>query len=174
MPSRGLGQLVEVNAELMTQREIENIIRDAALVYIPGGNTFLLNHRLHACGVMPYLKKKVQNGLPVVAFSAGAILCGPNILTSRDMNTVETTFFDGLNATPFNFLAHYPKDAYGQSVLDDWLADYHFFHDNPVIMMCDDAYLKVDGKKTSLVRGEAYLLRKDEEKERLEEGKLIK
>ncbi len=171
---KGLGQLVEVNAELMTQREIENIIRDAALVYIPGGNTFLLNHRLHACGVMPYLKKKVQNGLPVVAFSAGAILCGPNILTSRDMNTVETTFFDGLNAATFNFKPHYPKDAYGQSVLDDWLADYHFFHDNPVIMMCDDAYLKVDGKKTSLVRGEAYLLRKDEEKERLEEGKLIK
>jgi dipeptidase E len=171
---KGLGQLVEVNAELMTQREIENVIRDAALVYIPGGNTFLLNHRLHACGVMPYLKKKVQNGLPVVGFSAGAILCGPNILTSRDMNTVETTFFDGLNATPFNFKPHYPKDAYGQSVLDNWLTDYHFFHDNPVIMMCDDAHVKVDGKKTSLVQGEVYILRKDEEKEQLDEGKLIR
>ena len=86
----GLGELVEINAELMTQREIENIIRDAALVYITGGNTFLLNHRLHTSGVMPYLKKKVQNGLPIVGVSAGMILCGPNILTSRDMNTVET------------------------------------------------------------------------------------
>lgn len=171
---KGLGQLVAINAELMTQREIENIIRDAALVYVPGGNTFLLNHRLHVCGVMPYLKKKIQNGLPVVGYSAGMILCGPNILTSKDMNTVETTFFDGLNATPFNFLAHYPKDAYGQSVLDGWVSDYHFFHDNPVILMCDDAYVKVDGKKTSLVRGEAYILHKEAEKEQLEEGKLIK
>lgn len=171
---KGLGQLVAINAELMTQREIENIIRDAALVYIPGGNTFLLNHRLHVCGVMPYLKKKVQNGLPVVGYSAGMILCGPNILTSKDMNTVGTTFFDGLNATPFNFLAHYPKDAYGQSVLDGWVSDYHFFHDNPVILMCDDAYVKVDGKKTTLARGEAYILRKEAEKEQLEEGKLIK
>lgn len=171
---KGLGQLIEINAELMTQREIENIIRDAALVYIPGGNTFLLNHRLHASGVMPYLKKKIQNGLPMVGVSAGMIVSGPNILTSKDMNTVETTFFQGLNATPFNFLAHYPKDAYGQSVLDDWLGDYHFFHDNPVIMMCDDAYVKVDGKKTSLVRGEAYVLRKDEEKERLDEDRLIR
>lgn len=170
---RGLGQVVEVNAELMTQREIETIIRDAALVYIPGGNTFLLNHRLHASGVMPYLKKKIQSGLPVVGFSAGMIVCGPNILTSKDLNTVPTTFFDGLNATPFNFLAHYPKDAYGQSVLDDWLRDYHFFHENPVIMVCDDAYIKVDGKKTSLVRGEAYILRKEEEKEQLQEGRLI-
>lgn len=170
---RGLGQLVEINAELMTQREIENVIRDAALVYIPGGNTFLLNHRLHASGVMPYLKKKVQGGLPVIGFSAGMIVCGPNILTSKDMNTVETNHFNGLNATPFNFLAHYPKDAYGQSVLDDWLSDYHFFHDNPVIMTCDGTHIKMDGKKTSLVRGEAYILRKDEEKEQLEEGKLI-
>lgn len=169
----GLGQLVEINAELMAQREIENIIRDAALVYIPGGNTFLLSHRLHASGVMPYLKRKVQGGLPVVGFSAGMVLCGPNILTSRDMNTVETTSFGGLNASPFNFLAHYPKDAYGQSVLDDWLGDYHFFHDNPVILLCEDGYIKVDGKKTSLVRGEAYLLRKDREKERLDEGRSI-
>lgn len=170
---RGLAQLKTINAELMTPKEIETIIRDAALVYIPGGNTFLLNHRLHACGIMPYLKKKIQNGLPVVGFSAGMIICGPNILTSKDMNTVETNSFDGLNATPFNFVAHYPKDAYGQSVIDDWLSDYHFFHDNPVIMMCDDAYVKVDGKKTCLVRGEAYILRKDQQKERLDEGKLI-
>jgi dipeptidase E len=169
----GLAQLVEINAELMTQREIENILRDATLVYIPGGNTFLLNHRLHASGVMSYLKKKIQNGLPLIGFSAGTIVCGPNILTSKDMNTVETTHFEGLHVTPFNFLAHYPKDAYGQSVLDAWLGDYHFFHDNPVIMLCDDAYIKVDGKKTSLVDGEAYLLRKDQEKGQLEEGKLI-
>jgi dipeptidase E len=169
----GLGRLVEINAELMTQREIENIIRDAALVYITGGNTFLLNHRLHASGVMAYLKKKVQSGLPLVGVSAGMIVCGSNILTARDMNTVETNFFGGLNASPFNFLAHYPKDAYGQSVLDDWLGDYHFFHDNPVIMVCDDGYIKVDGKKTSLAGGEAYILRKDQEKERLEEGRVI-
>ena len=170
---RGLGRLVEVNAERMAQREIENIIRDAALVYITGGNTFLLNHRLHVSGVMPYLKKKIQNGLPVVGVSAGMIVCGPNILTSRDMNTVETTYFSGLNASPFNFLAHYPLDAYGQSVMDDWLRDYHFFHDNPVIMVCDGAYVKMEGKKTFLARGEAYILRKDQEKERLDEGKII-
>jgi dipeptidase E len=170
---KGLGRLVGINTELMTQKEIENIVRNAALVYITGGNTFLLNHRLHASGVLPYLKKKIQNGLPLVGFSAGMIVCGPNILTSRDMNTVETTHFVGLNATPFNFLAHYSEDAYGQSVLDDWLGDYHFFHDNPVIMLCDGGYVKVDGKKTSLVRGEAWILRKDQEKERLEEGRLV-
>lgn len=170
---KGLAQIKEVNAELMTQKEIEGILRESALVYITGGNTFLLNHRLHISGVMPYLKKKIQTGLPVVGVSAGMILCGPNILTSKDMNTVETPHFDGLNLIPFNFFAHYAEDGYGQSVHDDWLRDYHFFHDNPVILLSDGAYIKVDGKKTILVRGEAWILRKEAEKERLEPGKSI-
>jgi dipeptidase E len=170
---KGLAQIKEVNAELMTQKEIEDIIRESALVYITGGNTFLLNHRLHISGVMPYLKKKIQNGLPVIGVSAGMILCGPNILTSKDMNTVETSHFDGLNLVTFNFFAHYADDRYGQSVHDDWLVDYHFFHDNPVILLGDSAYVGVDGKKTTLVRGDAWILRKGVEKERLEPGKII-
>jgi dipeptidase E len=170
---KGLAPLETVNAELMTQKEIEDVLRRATLVYIPGGNTFLLNHRLHLSGVMVYLRKKVQAGLPFVGFSAGTILCGPNILTSKDMNTVETPHFDGLNVTPFNFCTHYAEDGYGQSVHDNWLADYHFFHDNPVILLSDGAYVRVDGKKTTLVRGKAWILRKDQEKERLEPGKVI-
>jgi peptidase E len=170
---KGLARIETLDAEQMSLPEMEAIIRRAGLVYIPGGNTFLLNHRLHISGLMPNLRKKVQGGLPVLAFSAGTILCGPNILTSMDMNTVETAHFGGLSATPFNFRTHYPKDAYGQSVLDDWLSDYHFFHDNPVVMISDGAYVKVDGRKTTLVRGEAWILRKDQEKEKLEPGKLI-
>jgi dipeptidase E len=170
---KNLGRLETVNTELMGQKEIEGILRRSSLVYIPGGNTFLLNHRLHLSGVMPYLRKKVQSGLPLVGFSAGAVLCGPNLLTANDMNTVGTSHFDGLNVSPFNFFAHYPLDAYGQSVHDQWLADYHFFHDNPVIMLSDSAHIKVDGKKTTLDNGEAWILRKDHEKQKLEEGKLI-
>ena len=170
---KSLARLETINAETMSLTQMEDIVRRAALVYIPGGNTFLLNHRLHVSRLMIFLRKKIQAGLPVVAFSAGAILCGPNILTSKDMNTVETSQFDGLNVSPFNFFAHYAMDGYGQSVHDDWLSDYHFFHDNPVIMMSDGAYVKMDGKKTTLIRGEAWILRKGQEKEKLEENKLI-
>jgi len=170
---KGLGRLETVNAELMTQKEMEEIVRRASVVYIPDGNTFLLNHRLHASGLMPYLRKKIQAGLPLVGFSTGMIVCGPNMLTSKDMNTVETTHFESPNFSPFNFFAHYAKDAYGQSVYDNWLADYHFFHDNPVIMLCDEAYVRVEGMKTTLIRGEAWILRKDSEKEKPVEGEPI-
>lgn len=170
---KGLAQVKIINTELMSQTEIEDILRKSVAAYISGGNTFLLNHRLHVSGIMPFLKKKVQAGLPVVGFSAGAVLCGPNILTANDMNSVQTQHFAGLNATPFNFFPHYPFDTSEQSVQDDWLSDYHLFHDNPVVMMCDGAYVKSEKSKTMLVRGEAYILRKDSEKEKLEEGQPI-
>jgi hypothetical protein len=89
------------------------------------------------------------------------------------MNTVETPHFDGLNLVPFNFFAHYADDAHGQSVQDEWLADYYFFHDNPVILLSDTAYVRVAGKRITLVRGAAWILRKGVDKERLEPGKVI-
>lgn len=170
---KGLARLQTINTELMRLPEMESILREAKLVYIPGGNTFLLNHRLHISGLMPYLKKKVLAGLPLVAFSAGTILCGPNILTSKDMNSVGTPHFDGLGVSPFNFKTHYPLDEAGQSALDDWLGDYQFFHDNPIVLLTDGAYVKSEGRKVVLVRGEAWIMRQDREKHRLAEGQPI-
>ncbi|MFT3890361.1 MAG: Type 1 glutamine amidotransferase-like domain-containing protein [Anaerolineales bacterium] len=169
----GLANVELIDTERMDLPQMESIIRRAHLVYISGGNTFLLNHRLHTSGLLPYLRKKVQAGLPLIGFSAGAIVCGPTILTSKDLNSVATPHFEGLNLLPFNIVTHYDADSYGQSVHDDWLSDYHVFQDNPVIMLNDGAYIKVDGKKTTLVRGDAWILRRNEEKERLEQGELI-
>jgi dipeptidase E len=165
----GLARVEMLNTEMMELPEMESILRRAALVYIPGGNTFLLNHRLHISRLIPYLSKKIQAGLPLVAFSAGTILCGPNILTSNDLNSVEMPHFDGLNVTPFNFNVHYVGDL----ERDNWLVDYHVFHDNPVVIMADGSYVKIEGRKTQLVVGEAWLLRKGQEKERIKPGALI-
>ena len=168
-----LARVELIDTEQMDVPSMEAIIRRAHVVYISGGNTFLLNHRLQISGLMPYLRKKVQAGLPVVGFSAGMIVCGPNILTANDLNSVGTTHFNGLDVSPFNFFAHYISNSYGDSEHDGWLSEYHTFHDNAVVMLSDGAYIRVDGKKTTLVRGDAWILRRGAEKEKLEEGKLI-
>ena len=165
----GLARVEMLNTEMMELPEMESILRRAALVYIPGGNTFLLNHRLHISRLMPYLSKKIQAGMPLVAFSAGTVLCGPNILTSNDLNSVETPHFNALNVTPFNFNVHYIGDL----ERDNWLVDYHVFHDNPVIIMADGSYIKIEGRKTQLIVGKAWLLRKGGEKEGIKPGALI-
>ena len=166
----GLARVATINTEMMPAPEMEAIIRSAALVYIPGGNTFLLNHRLHISNILEYLRKKLTAGLPLIGFSAGTVLCGPNILTSKDMNTVESTHFGGLNVTPFNFSCHYPEDEFGRLEKDEWLGEYHVFHDNPVVLLADGAYVRVEGKKTQLVQGQAWILRKGQEKQKLATG----
>jgi dipeptidase E len=171
---RGLARVATIDTELQTLPEMEAVLRDAALVYIPGGNTFLLNHRLHLCKIMDTLRRKVTTGLPVVAFSAGTVLCGPNILTSNDMNIIPTSYFKGLDATLFNFNVHYPEDPISRADKDEWVIEYHVFHDNPVLLLADDAYIRVDGKKTILERGNAWILRKGQEKEKLAPGIPIK
>ena len=168
---KNLASVDLINTETMTLPEMQDILRRAALLYIPGGNTFLLNHRLHISKLMPYLRKLVQT-MPVVAFSAGTVLCGPNILTANDLNSVGTPYFEGLKAVPFNFFVHYGEDAYLQALHDNWLVDYHVFQDNPVVIMSDNAYVKVDGKRMSLERGEAWILRRGQEKEKLDLGEI--
>jgi dipeptidase E len=170
---RGLAHIATINTEMTTVPEMEAVIRNAALVYIPGGNTFLLNHRLHISNIFEYLRKKVAAGLPLIGFSAGTVLCGPNILTSKDMNTVESTHFGGLNVMPFNFSCHYPEDELGRLEKDEWLNEYHVFHDNPVVMLADGAYVRVEGKKTQLVQGQAWILRKGQERQKLTAGTQI-
>ena len=165
----GLARVALLNTETMTFPEMESILRKSHALYIPGGNTFLLNHRLHVSRLNVYLRKKILAGLPLLAYSAGAILCGPNILTSNDMNMLETPHFDGLNLLPFNLYAHYEDDANQ----DEWLSDFHVFQPNPVILLEDGAYLRVEGKKTSLVRGAAWILRRGDEKEKLPVGSQI-
>lgn len=165
-----LARVELIDTERMDLPAMEAILRRAHVAFISGGNTFLLNHRLHVSGLLPYLRKKVQAGLPLVGFSAGMIVCGPNVLTAKDLNAVATTHFGGLNISPFNFFAHYIP---GLAMHDDWLSDYHSFQDNPVILLSDGAYVKVDGRKTTLVRGDAWILRKGAEKERLEHGASI-
>ncbi len=163
---RGLAPLKTVNTETMELQEMETILRSASVAYIPGGNTFLLNHRLHVSRLFPYLQKKLEAGLPLIAYSAGTVLCGPNILTTNDLNMLPSPHFEGLGLTPFNFNVHYSDEA----ARDNWLIDYQAFHDNPVILMADGAYVTVHGRKTALVRGDAWIWHAGHEKERLRPG----
>ena len=165
----GVARIEPINTEMMELAAMEAILRRAALAYIPGGNAYLLNHRLHASRLLPSLRKMVRNGLPVVAVDAGVVVCGPNVLTANDLNLVPTPHFDSLDATPFNLHVNYTDDARR----DNWLAEYHAFHDNPILMLEDGASVRIEGKRTTLSRGNAWCWRAGAEKQRLTVGEAI-
>lgn len=166
---RNLAEVVLIDTENMDLPAMEAVLRGASAAYIGDGNVFLLNHRLHLSRLAPYFQKKIQAGLPLIGVNAGAIACGPNILTSEDLNLVPTPHFNGLAVTPFNLHVHYVDDIWR----DEWLAPYHTFHDNAVLLLEDGAYLKVQGKTTSLAGGTGWCRRAGHEKQRLAVGEPI-
>ena len=170
----GLAALAYIGTETMPLDDIAAILDRAGLVYISGGNTFLLNHRLHRRGVFDLLRQKVLDGLPVVAFSAGTTLCGPNILTSNDINMCATTHFTALNLTPFNFSVHYPSEESARTETDAWLSGYHVYHGNPILALEDDAYLRVHDGEAVLVRGNGWLLEKGQPRQKVTPGRPIR
>lgn len=163
----GLGKIAYIDTETMTQTEVYTLLDRATVLYISGGNTFLLNHHLHRYGLIADLRRRLVAGLPLVAFSAGAILCGPNILTANDMNLCATTHFSGLNLVSYNFDMHYPTDEARRIDQDDWLLDYHAYHDNPILALQDEAHLYVDQTELTVKQGICWLLEKGQSRRQL-------
>jgi dipeptidase E len=166
----GLGAIRLIDTERMALAEMEAILDSGSVVYISGGNTYLLNHRLHQSGLMPLLRQRILTGLPVVAFSAGSILCGPNVLITQDMNTLGTTHFKALDLLAYGICAHYPGDEPARIAFDEWLREYHLFNPQPILAMEDGAYLHVAGGAVTAARGNCWLLPRDGERRQLEAG----
>jgi dipeptidase E len=136
----------------------EQCLDRCGVVYISGGNTYRLNHLLHTSGVLQALQKRAAQGLPIVGFSAGALICGPNILTTHDINPIPSAHFDSLNLLPYNIVAHYPQAEAAKDDEDDWLSDYHAYQTNPILALDDDAYVRWNGNALAVVRSTAWIL----------------
>jgi peptidase E len=153
-----LAEVMPLGDEPAAISENKLIIERCSAVYISGGNTYLLNHRLYESGLYEFLRGKALKGLPIVGFSAGAMLCGPNIQTTHDINIVPTQHFESLNLTPYNIAAHYPPTDEAREDEDDWLGEYHALHTNPILALEDDAYVRWNGEALEHVRGGAWVL----------------
>jgi dipeptidase E len=163
-----LAEVVPLSDDPAALSENKLAIERCGIVYISGGNTYLLNHRLHESGLFEFLRGRALVGLPIVGFSAGAMLCGPNIQTTHDINIVPTQHFDSLNLLPYNIAAHYPSTDEARKDEDDWLSEYHALHTNPILALEDNAYVRWDGEALKWVSGGAWILEAGKARVRLE------
>ncbi len=159
---KGLAQVEVLDLTIEVYPDFGAALERASLLCIPGGNTYLLLYRLYQSGLFGLIQQRVWQGLPLVGFSAGMLVCGANILTSNDINCCACTQFAGFGFVPYNFVAHYPgaegpeRDRVNQRIVEY----YHAFHTNPVLALEDDGYIRVDGQRVELVRGHGWLFEK--------------
>ncbi len=155
---RGLADLRAVKPEVHSTAAIRLVLDRAGLLYIPGGNTYLATHRLHAAGLMGDLRQCILGGLPLLAFSAGTVLCGADILTSNDTNDCGCTDFSGLDLTPYCFNVHYPSvEGEERQARDTRLYAYVAQHHRPVLALEDCASLRVTGDRIEVVTGSVWI-----------------
>ena len=178
---RGLATVTAINVETQPIGRILAILDRAALLYIPGGNTYLMAHRLHHFpkwpggeGLMSELRKRILAGLPLIGFSAGAVLCGPEVLTTNDINCCGCTTFEGLNLVSFNLNTHYPAEpGEARQARDDRLQEYLTFHPGrTVLAMEDGAYIKVIDGEVQVVEGHVWTAEQGSQTIRSEGGTL--
>jgi dipeptidase E len=127
------------------------------VLFVPGGNTYLLSQRLHRSGLFAAIRERVRGGLPLVGVSAGSVMCGLSILTTNDMNCCACVDFEGLALAPYNLNVHFPPD-HGPELAQriERLWEFHFFYEQPVIALEDSAHLCIDEAGSRLVGGTAW------------------
>lgn len=72
-------KLTECGAEYFEIRQLKDIDRDFDGLVIPGGESTVIGKLLRELDLLEPLKKKIKNGLPVLATCAGMILLADNI-----------------------------------------------------------------------------------------------
>jgi dipeptidase E len=154
---RGIAEVRAIKPGIHTASQMRSILDHAALLYIPGGNTYLAVQRLYTAGLMDDLRKRILGGLPLVAFSAGTVLCGIDILTSNDTNDCGGTNFAGFGLVPFNFNVHYPSvDGEERQRRDARLKAYAMGHNRPVLALEDGANILVKDGNVKVIKGPVW------------------
>ncbi|MFZ7257071.1 dipeptidase PepE [Avibacterium avium] len=84
-----------------------DIIEQADVIAIGGGNTFCLINGLYEHHLLNAIRQKVQQGTPYFGWSAGANVAGKTIMTTNDMPILYPPSFDALNLFPHQINPHF-------------------------------------------------------------------
>jgi dipeptidase E len=82
-------------------------VKKADAIAVGGGNTFHLVYMMHRMNIMDIIRRRVQEGMHYMGWSAGANVACPGLFTTNDMPVIEPESFSCLNLIPFQINPHY-------------------------------------------------------------------
>jgi dipeptidase E len=126
----------------------------AEALFVGGGNTFRLLTALYRLELLETIRRRVAEGMPYVGSSAGAIVAGPSLGTTKDMPIVEPPSFSALGLVPFQVSPHYldpdPASTHMGETQEERIGQFLEENDRPVVGLREGAMLRVEGGEVAL------------------------
>ena len=151
-------------------------IRDAAAVFVGGGNSFRLLKALHGHGLVRAIRERVEGGALYLGSSAGTNMACPTLRTTNDMPIVQPPSFDALDLLPFQINPHFldarPDSAHMGETRAQRLEQFLEENDVPVLGLREGTWLRRDGDRLTLggIDAGAVLFRRGEAVSELRPG----
>lgn len=109
------------------KQDLQQAIKDAQIILVVGGNTFLLLKTLQDKNLLSCLRNKIASGGSYIGISAGTVIACPTICTTNDMPIVELSSLKSLGFIPFQINAHYTEQklsGHGGETRDERINEY--------------------------------------------------
>lgn len=130
-------------------------IQQTDIIMVGGGNTFHLVYHLHRNGLIPLIKKAVQDGKPYVGWSAGANVACPALFTTNDMPIIQPPSFDTFNLVPFQINPHYldtNPEGHGGETREDRINEFlEINREKTVVGLREGTGLWIENNKIELI-----------------------
>jgi len=150
-----------MNCELMSLHDVSNPRREvesADAIFVGGGNTFRLLKGLYDFDLLEPIRRVVAEGTPYIGSSAGSIVAGPSLRTTKDMPVVEPPSFEALGLVAFQISPHYldpdPSSKHMGETQEERILQFLEENEAPVAGLREGAMLRVEGERVTL-RGSA-------------------
>ena len=146
-----------MGCEIVSLHDVSNprqALQDADAVFVGGGNTFRLLKALYDFDLLDPMCRAVEKGLRYIGSSAGAIVAGPSLRTTKDMPVVQPPSFAALGLVDFQISPHYldpdPSSTHMGETQEERILQFLEENDAPVAGLREGAMLRVENDVVTL------------------------
>jgi dipeptidase E len=146
-----------MGCEMTSLHDVSNprrALEHAQAVFVGGGNTFRLLKALYDSGLLDPIRRAVEEGTPYIGSSAGSIVAGPSLRTTKDMPVVQPPSFAALGLVDFQISPHYldpdPSSTHMGETQEERILQFLEENESPVVGLREGAMLRIEYDSVSL------------------------